>query len=159
VTGTGPVTGTGGTASGATGAGTGSTGTVTSTSTTTAITTYAGSYGTLNCTVQLPYDTIVVSSTTSSSEIGASFLVCAHKVLSYSGEAGRIFVENTADVVLNGPNNAVWLPASADLAAFQDPNTVVHEVGASITDDSPNGLTLIECATITYDLSLMPTGC
>ena len=111
-----------------------------------------------SCDEQIPADVIVVDSNMVETTPDASYWVCAHKVLSYSGTGAKIFMENSADVVLNGTDNFVWMQSNSDLAAFLDPNEVLHEPGAAINDESAAGITLTQCATINYDYSIAPPG-
>ena len=155
-------TGTTGSTTTATGTG-GSTGTGGTTGTGTATGTATGTGGTTSfvptCVVVLPADVIVVDSTMNDATDGASYWVCRGEILSYSGTDAHIFVENSADLVLNGQDSFVWLQSNSDLAAFDSPNTVLHEPGAAINDTT--GLNLLTlCPEILYDYSLAPSpGC
>ena len=110
------------------------------------------------CDEQLPADVIIVDSNIADDQDGGSYWVCAHKILSYSGTGARIYVENSADVVLNGTHNTMWMHSNSDIAILQDPNDIVHEPGAAINDESVNGADLLACPVVTFDLSLLGTG-
>ena len=161
--GTGTNTTTGGTTTGSTSTGSTSTGSTATGSTGTGGTTGTSTGGTTSfvptCVVVIPADVIVVDNTLADATDGANYWVCRQEVLSYSGTGAHIFVENSADVVLNGQDSFVWLQSNSDLAAFDSPNTILHESGAAINDTTGlNPLTL--CTEIIYDYSLAPSpGC
>jgi len=110
------------------------------------------------CDEQIPADVIVVDSNMADDAAGASYWVCSHKILSYSGTGARIYVENSADVVLNGDGNTVWLLSNSELAALTGPNHALLEAGADINDESANGIQLTQCPAINYDYSIAPPG-
>ena len=145
------------TPTGTTGGG-GPTGTATG-NTYTFTTSTAGSNATsLDCTVVLPADTVLVDSTRAESQPGLHYLVCAQKVLSYSGNFASIYVSDQADAVINGDTNAVWVTSNGGIAVFKTPNTVLAEAGAQVDLSGLTGITEISCPTISFDTSLMPSG-
>lgn len=149
------------TPTGTTGGG-GPTGTATgntNTNTYTFTTSTAGSNATsLDCTVVLPADTVLVDSTRAESQPGLHYLVCAQKVLSYSGNFASIYVSDQADAVINGDTNAIWVTSNGGIAVFKTPNTVLAEAGAQVDLSGLTGITEISCPTISFDTSLMPSG-
>ena len=145
------------TPTGTTGGG-GPTGTATG-NTYTFTTSTAGSNATsLDCTVVLPADTVLVDSTRAESQPGLHYLVCAQKVLSYSGNFASIYVSDQADAVINGDTNAIWVTSNGGIAVFKTPNTVLAEAGAQVDLSGLTGITEISCPTISFDTSLMPSG-
>lgn len=156
-TGAGTGSGTGGTGTGAaTGTGTGA---GTGTGTGSATGTGSGTGGTSGaCVVPIPANTTVVDSNQSHSAAG-NYWVCAHEVLSFSGSGATIFVDDQSDLVVNGQNNTVWITSRGDMALFQSNNTVNWESGAAVNDEV-GGNTLIECTSLTFDLTNAPSpGC
>ena len=112
------------------------------------------------CGVVIPPDATVVDSDDGSGDDFKVFWVCSHAVLSYWGSNSWIILEDSAEVVLNGTDNVVWMTSNAKAAVFVDPNEVIHEPSATINDESNYGVVLNQCGTLSYDISQAPAnGC
>ena len=111
------------------------------------------------CVVAIPPTAVVIDA---DSDIryddNLDFWVCSTSTLSLLGASNRVFVEANGELILGGADNLAYAKDNAEVAVIAKGNTVHHEAGAVVLDDS-GALVTHTCKVLTFDYTSAPKGC
>lgn len=102
----------------------------------------------------------VVRVQTNRGDDGAVLWVCRNQTLSYSGDAGTVYLEQGAEVVVSGRKNVVYAVRGAEMHDFGAENLFVVADPGGVIDESETGATVQECPGLAFDYASAPSpGC